>query len=131
MNVELTWATPNAEEMITHMARVSAPKNQGNMETAPKLLKYLITHKHWSPYEMANMCVEINTTRAISAQIIRHRSFSLQEFSQRYADTNELALLPSLTCVGRTTRTGRTVSMICHLILLVPTTDASVSCTKL
>jgi thymidylate synthase (FAD) len=89
MNVQLTWATPNAEEMITHMARVSAPKNQGNMETAPKLLKYLITHKHWSPYEMANMCVEINTTRAISAQIIRHRSFSFQEFSQRYADTNE------------------------------------------
>ena len=62
------------------MARVSAPKNQGNMETAPKLLKYLITHKHWSPYEMANLCVEINTTRAISAQIIRHRSFSFQEF---------------------------------------------------
>jgi thymidylate synthase (FAD) len=90
MNVQLVWATPNAEEMITHMARVSAPKNQGNMETAPKMLKYLITHKHWSPYEMANMCVEINTTRAISAQIIRHRSFSFQEFSQRYADTNEL-----------------------------------------
>jgi thymidylate synthase (FAD) len=98
MNVQLVWATPNAEEMITHMARVSAPKNQGNMETAPKLLKYLITHKHWSPYEMANMCVEINTTRAISAQIIRHRSFSFQEFSQRYADTNELgtAAIPHL-----------------------------------
>jgi thymidylate synthase (FAD) len=90
MDVSLVWVTPQAEELITRMARVSAPKNQGNMETAPKLLRYLITHQHWSPYEMANMCVEINTTRAISAQIIRHRSFSFQEFSQRYADINEL-----------------------------------------
>lgn len=90
MTVSLVWATPNAEELITYMARVSAPKNQTNMETAPKLLRYLITHKHWSPYEMAGMCIEINTTRAISAQILRHRSFSFQEFSQRYADTSEL-----------------------------------------
>jgi len=90
MTVSLVWATPNAEELITYMARVSAPKNQENMETAPRLLRYLITHKHWSPYEMANFCVEINTTRAISAQILRHRSFSFQEFSQRYADTSEL-----------------------------------------
>lgn len=98
MNTNLIWATPNAEEMIVHMARVSAPKNQGNMETAPKLLRYLTNHKHWSPFEMANMCVEINTTRAISAQIIRHRSFSFQEFSQRYADVNELgsAVIPHL-----------------------------------
>ena len=98
MNVSLVWATPNAEEMIVKMARVSAPKNQSNMDTAPKLLRYLIKHKHWSPYEMANLCVEINTTRAISAQIIRHRSFSYQEFSQRYADTNELgsAAIPHL-----------------------------------
>ena len=98
MNVSLVWATPNAEEMIVKMARVSAPKNQSNMDTAPKLLRYLIKHKHWSPYEMANLCVEINTTRAISAQIIRHRSFSYQEFSQRYADTNELgsAVIPHL-----------------------------------
>jgi len=90
MTVSLVWATPNAEELITYMARVSAPKNQENMETAPRLLRYLITHKHWSPYEMANFCVEINTTRAISAQILRHRSFSFQEFSQRYADASEL-----------------------------------------
>jgi thymidylate synthase (FAD) len=98
MNVSLVWVTPQAEELITRMARVSAPKNQGNMDTAPKLLRYLITHQHWSPYEMANMCVEINTTRAISAQIIRHRSFSFQEFSQRYADINELgsAVIPHL-----------------------------------
>ena len=98
MNVKLIWVTPNAEELITYMARVSAPKNQDNMETAPKLLRYLIQHKHWSPYEMANMCVEINTTRAISAQIIRHRSFSFQEFSARYADVSELgsAVIPHL-----------------------------------
>jgi thymidylate synthase (FAD) len=98
MNVQLVWATPNAEEMITRMARVSAPKNQDNMETAPRLLRYLIKNKHWSPYEMANMCVEIETTRAISPQILRHRSFSFQEFSQRYADTSELgsAVIPHL-----------------------------------
>jgi len=97
-DAKLIWVTPNAEEMITRMARVSAPKNQDNMETAPKLLRYLIKHKHWSPYEMANLCVEINTTRAISPQIIRHRSFSFQEFSQRYADTSELgsAVIPHL-----------------------------------
>jgi thymidylate synthase (FAD) len=98
MNVQLVWATPNAEEMIVKMARVSAPSNQDNMDTGPRLLRYLIKHKHWSPYEMANMCVEIETTRAISPQILRHRSFSFQEFSQRYADTNELgsAVIPHL-----------------------------------
>jgi thymidylate synthase (FAD) len=98
MNVELVWSTPNAEEMIVKMARVSAPKNQDNMDTAPRLLRYLIRNKHWSPFEMANMCVEIETTRAISPQILRHRSFSFQEFSQRYADTSELgsAVIPHL-----------------------------------
>ena len=89
MNVKLVWVTPKAEEMITYMARVSAPKNQSNLDTAPRLLRYLNKNNHWSPYEMANMCVEINTTRAISAQIIRHRSFSFQEFSQRYADPTD------------------------------------------
>ena len=98
MNVDLSWATPNAEEMIVKMARVSAPSNQDNMDTAPRLLRYLIKNKHWSPFEMANMCVEIETTRAISPQILRHRSFSFQEFSQRYADTKELgsAVIPHL-----------------------------------
>ena len=98
MNVQLVWATPNAEEMIVKMARVSAPSNQDNMDTAPRLLRYLIKHRHWSPFEMANLCVEIETTRAISPQILRHRSFSFQEFSQRYADTNELgsAVIPHL-----------------------------------
>ena len=98
MCVKLIWSTPNAEEHIVYMARVSAPKNQDNMDTAPKLLRYLIANKHWSPFEMGNMCVEIETTRAISPQILRHRSFSFQEFSQRYADTKELgsASIPHL-----------------------------------
>ena len=76
----LVSLTPNAEEQIVYMARVSNPKNQANMETAPRLIKYLIKHKHWSPFEMASMQVEINTTRAIAAQVLRHRSFSFQEF---------------------------------------------------
>ena len=98
MNVELAWLTPNAEEMIVKMARVSAPANQDNMDTASRLLKYLIKHKHWSPFEMANMCVEIETTRAISPQILRHRSFSFQEFSQRYASAAEMGgiIMPHL-----------------------------------
>ena len=89
-SVKLVWSTPNAEEMIVKMARVSAPKNQDNMKTAPKLLKYLIEHEHWSPFEMAGMTMEIQTTRAIAPQILRHRSFTFQEFSQRYANTNKI-----------------------------------------
>jgi thymidylate synthase (FAD) len=76
-----------AEDLISYCARVSNPSNQLNTETAPKLLKYLITHKHFSPYEMVNMCIEIKTSRAIAAQILRHRSFSFQEFSQRYSQS--------------------------------------------
>jgi thymidylate synthase (FAD) len=74
-----------AEELISYCARVSNPSNQMNTETAPRLLAYLIKHKHWSPFEMANITFEIKTSRAIAAQILRHRSFSFQEFSQRYA----------------------------------------------
>jgi thymidylate synthase (FAD) len=98
MTVDLVHVTPDAEELITKMARVSAPENQSNMETAPRLLRYLIKHQHWSPFEMANMCVEIQTTRGISAQILRHRSFSFQEFSQRYADVSAMgsAEMPQL-----------------------------------
>lgn len=91
--VKLIHVTPDAENLITDMARVSAPKNQGNYETAPRLIKYLIKHKHWSPFEMTTMCVEINTTRDIAAQILRHRSFSFQEFSQRYANVREIGEL--------------------------------------
>ena len=75
-----------AEAFIAYTARVSNPSNQSNTLTAPKLLKYLIEHKHWSPFEMVSITMEINTTRDISHQIVRHRSFSFQEFSQRYAD---------------------------------------------
>jgi thymidylate synthase (FAD) len=74
-----------AEELISYCARVSNPSNQMNTETAPRLLAYLIKHNHWSPFEMASMTIEIKTSRAIAAQILRHRSFSFQEFSQRYA----------------------------------------------
>ena len=80
----------DAEELISYCARVSNPDNQLNKETAPKLLSYLVKHKHWSPFEMVSMCVEIQTSRAIAAQILRHRSFSFQEFSQRYSSVTEL-----------------------------------------
>jgi thymidylate synthase (FAD) len=79
-----------AEDLISYCARVSNPTNQLNVETAPKLLKYLIDHKHWSPMEMVSMTVEIKTSRAIAAQILRHRSFSFQEFSQRYSSATDL-----------------------------------------
>jgi thymidylate synthase (FAD) len=83
----------NAEELITYCARVSNPSNQLNTETAPKLLAYLIKHKHWSPFEMVSMTIEIETSRAIAAQILRHRSFSFQEFSQRYSTVTSLEKL--------------------------------------
>ena len=83
-NAKLIWITPDAEQLIGKIARVSNPKNEDN-PNVEKLIRYLIKHKHWSPFEMASMCVEIHTTRAISPQILRHRSFSFQEFSQRYA----------------------------------------------
>lgn len=86
-------APMNAEDIIAYCARVSNPKNQMNTATAPKLIKFLIKHKHWSPFELANMCVEIKTSRAIAAQILRHRSFSFQEFSQRYSKAQELEFL--------------------------------------
>jgi thymidylate synthase (FAD) len=88
MGVRLVWATPNGEALITEMARVSNPDNKHNTATAPKLIKYLIDNKHWSPFEMVNVCMEILTTRDIARQILRHRSFSFQEFSQRYAIAN-------------------------------------------
>lgn len=89
-DARLISITPDAEDQIVYMARVSNPSNQANTETSPRLIKYLIKHKHWSPFEMASMQVEINTTRAVAAQILRHRSFSFQEFSQRYSSVAEL-----------------------------------------
>ena len=75
----------NAQELVAYCARVSNPANQTNTETSEKLIRYLIKHKHWSPLEMVSACLEIETTRDIARQILRHRSFSFQEFSQRYA----------------------------------------------
>ena len=83
-SAKLIWITPDAEQLIGKIARVSNPSNEDN-PNVEGLIKYLIKHKHWSPFEMASMCVEIQTTRAISPQILRHRSFTFQEFSQRYA----------------------------------------------
>jgi thymidylate synthase (FAD) len=79
----------DCKDLIAYAARVSNPDNQMNKESAQKLLGYLIKHKHWSPFEMASACIEINTTRDIARQILRHRSFSFQEFSQRYANPIE------------------------------------------
>lgn len=80
----------NIQDLIAYCARVSNPSNQANTKTTPKLLDYLIKHKHWSPFEMASACIEIETTRDIARQLLRHRSFSFQEFSQRYADVRDL-----------------------------------------
>jgi len=97
MNVKLvSWSSPSEEmvaegiedvqDLIAYCARVSNPSNQHNKETSEKLINYLVDHKHWSPLEMASACLEIETTRDIARQILRHRSFSFQEFSQRYAN---------------------------------------------
>ena len=102
--VSLIHITPNAEELITYMARVSNPANQHNTETSARLIKYLIDHKHWSPFEMVNMCVSIETTRSIAAQILRHRSFSFQEFSQRYAEVTAVSVMPELRRQDHTNR---------------------------
>jgi thymidylate synthase (FAD) len=84
----------DAQELIAFCARVSNPSNQFNTETSEKLIRYLIKHKHWSPLEMVSACLEIDTTRDIARQILRHRSFSFQEFSQRYADpTKDLSFV--------------------------------------
>lgn len=96
-SVSLVSVTPNAEQLIAYCARVSNPANQDNPDSE-KLIRYLIKHRHWSPFEMAHVVMEINTTRSIAAQILRHRSFSFQEFSQRYADVSlmEFASYPAL-----------------------------------
>ena len=89
--VKLVTITPDAEQLIAYCARVSNPANQYNVETAPRLLRYLMDHGHWSPFEMAHMVVEITATRDIARQLLRHRSFSFQEFSQRYAEVGTSA----------------------------------------
>ena len=89
MTVKLIWKTPDAESLLAYIARVSNPDNQDN-PNIKKLLKYMADNSHWSPFEMVNLCVEINTTRDIARQILRHRSFSFQEFSQRYQTVDKL-----------------------------------------
>jgi thymidylate synthase (FAD) len=92
MNVTFVHCSPDAENLIVKMARVSNPANEDNVATAPKLLRYLIDHQHFSPFEMCSLCVKIDTERDISAQILRHRSFSFQEFSTRYAEAQPLTV---------------------------------------
>lgn len=87
--VELISITPGAEEVISYCARVSNPNNQLNFNSSEKLIKYLIDNKHWSPFEMGSMTLQIKTSRGIAPQILRHRSFTFQEFSQRYAAVDE------------------------------------------
>jgi thymidylate synthase (FAD) len=89
MPCRLIWVTPDAERLMGFCARVSNPENQENPEVA-KLLRFCIKHGHWSVFEMADLCIEIKTTRAISAQIVRHRSFHFQEFSQRYSQIQDI-----------------------------------------
>jgi len=89
MTVNLIWKTPDAENLLAYIARVSNPDNQDNPNIS-KLLKYMLDNSHFSPFEMVNLCVEINTTRDIARQILRHRSFSFQEFSQRYQTVDKL-----------------------------------------
>ena len=93
MKARLVSVTPDAEKMMAYIARVSNPNNQENEKYAG-LLKYCIKHNHWSVFEQATMTLEIETTRAIAAQILRHRSFTFQEFSQRYASTDHLGEIP-------------------------------------
>lgn len=97
MTVQLMWATPEADKQIAFMARVSNPDNQDNAEFK-RLLNYLMKHNHVSPFEMASMCVQIDTTRDISRQILRHRSFTYQEFSQRYEDAGKLGDMVEREC---------------------------------
>lgn len=97
MTVQLMWATPEADKQISFMARVSNPDNQDNAEFK-RLLNYLMKHNHVSPFEMASMCVQIDTTRDISRQILRHRSFSFQEFSGRYEDMTKLGDMVEREC---------------------------------
>jgi thymidylate synthase (FAD) len=100
---KLIWITSEAEQVIGYCARVSNPDNQDNPDVS-RLLAYCIKHGHWSIFEMASMCVEIKTSRAIAPQILRHKSFSFQEFSQRYAPVTETAIRVEMRLAGSTNR---------------------------
>lgn len=111
MSVSLVWATPDADALIAKIARVSNPANEDN-PNAERLIRYMIRHKHWSPFEMVSICMEIRTTRDIARQILRHRSFSFQEFSQRYADVSALGE-PVFREARRQDKTNRQSSLPC------------------
>jgi thymidylate synthase (FAD) len=115
MSVKIQWATPEIDKQVMFMARVSNPTNQRSENT--RLLHYCMEHGHVSPFEMANVCLEINTTRDIARQILRHRSFSFQEFSQRYADVNLLGEMVERECRMQDT-TNRQNSLECDRDLL-------------
>lgn len=109
MTVKLISCTQDVEgrnllEQVAYVARVSNPANQHNDKTAPQLINYLLEHKHFSPFEMVNVCLEINTTRAIARQILRHRSFVFQEFSQRYAEVTQPAIISEARLQDSTNR---------------------------
>ena len=116
--VELISLTPNAEKTMAYIARVSNPKNQDN-EDYSKLLSYCIKNEHWSVFEQSFMTLQIETNRGIAAQILRHRSFTFQEFSQRYADSSQLGNIPLPESVSYThLRAHETVlDLVCRLLL--------------
>lgn len=103
---KLAGVCSTPEELLVYIARVSNPTNQANLDTYPKLLRYCIEHKHWSVFETVNITVEIETSRAIATQILRHRSFTFQEFSQRYATVTKLHQALTLRMKGDTNRQG-------------------------
>lgn len=127
MTVQLMWATPEADKQIAFMARVSNPDNQDNTEFK-RLLNYLMKHNHVSPFEMASMCVQIDTTRDISRQILRHRSFSFQEFSGRYEDMTKLGDMVERECRLQDTD-NRQSSLECNDIDVVAWWDKAQSYT--
>ena len=104
-------STVDGDDLVAYMARVSNPSNQNNTTTAPRLISYLIKHKHWSPFEMVSMCLKIETTRSVAAQILRHRSFSFQEFSQRYAPVTSNPVVPDLRLQDHSNRQNSIDSM--------------------
>ena len=106
-HVKYVHSTPDGDNLVAYMARVSNPENQNNTETSARLIRYLIKHKHWSPFEMVNMCVEINTTRSIAAQILRHRSLAFKSFlnGTLKLSINQVLLLFD----GKILRTDKTV----------------------
>ena len=107
----------DAQELIAYCARVSNPSNQLNTDTSEKLIRYLVKHQHWSPLEMVSACIEITTTRDIARQILRHRSFSFQEFSQRYADpTKDLSFVLREARLQDTKNRQNSISVDDHLL---------------